>query len=544
MSSLEEAIMGIGADKSDSATDRSSEKNDTSGGDFESSLSDARNDSDRSDDSNNGASGSDSASGGLGEMSSHNDQTGTKSSDKNSLDKTGAKSASISDGLIASGGGDQFDAFAAVIDDEYQPNAVLGVQPGDANVSPSLRGNVVLAEATVDQPTQLDVAPDGDISEELTAEDIAAINDFMEAYSRSNKIGYGDFPGDVSFMDLDDLSEEDAAAKIGAHLDSYGPENEFGLEDALDLAVAYTAQGGTVDFGLIEQHPNLDVHDQAYVRVTEQHATAMAAASNTISVLNENGENFGAEIYESLRAIDVASSQPSLSPEQRFGLDPDVPFGVPPEQPTATPAGVVAYEIIKDYTRMLSTPAFVDSQKLSAMRETFRAAGYGPDIGTVSADIAKEDQFARAERRRELQAMTPYERMQAVLGDALEIGAPLIGGTIIGANGPLGSGSARGQRMNLRTLGLEGVRLRGKSYAGGRKALENAGFTLIERVRDGGGRTFELTRGGLTVRVHYDRATRSNKAHWHIEVNGQPYRIDHRGRPVPSDSGPAHIKGK
>jgi hypothetical protein len=95
---------------------------------------------------------------------------------------------------------------------------------------------------------------------------------------------------------------------------------------------------------------------------------------------------------------------------------------------------------------------------------------------------------------------------------------------------------------NLRALGLGSVKLAGRSYNAGRKALEQAGFRLTRTTRTGR-KVFENPRTGASV-VYDSRAalTPGQGPHWHIfDRAGRQY--SRSGRLVDSSEGAAHIPG-
>jgi hypothetical protein len=127
---------------------------------------------------------------------------------------------------------------------------------------------------------------------------------------------------------------------------------------------------------------------------------------------------------------------------------------------------------------------------------------------------------------------------EEALERALWAGVPWLFGKI---GKKVGAMRARGL-AKLRELGLGEVKLYGKSYNSGRKALENAGFVL-DRTTESGRRVFRHPRTG--AEVYFDSGGAlgpRQKPHWHIkDKGGQSF--DRGGRPVESDDGAAHIPG-
>ena len=186
----------------------------------------------------------------------------------------------------------------------------------------------------------------------------AATNTTANIAATDRQVGYGDKPGGVAVRDLDDLTKEDVAAKIDAHLKAYDPpQNRAPLKDALDLAVAYKAQGGIVDFDSIRNNPKLDGRSQAEVTVAEKYANTLAVASGNIRALNRESINYGAELYETLRTIDNAQQGPMLigDPKDRMA------FGLIVDQQMARIHHLSGVDIVKD----------------AAFQDVMKAAGYG-----------------------------------------------------------------------------------------------------------------------------------------------------------------------
>lgn len=106
---------------------------------------------------------------------------------------------------------------------------------------------------------------------------------------------------------------------------------------------------------------------------------------------------------------------------------------------------------------------------------------------------------------------------------------------------PLGLNSCKAAgKAKLRDLGLEGVDLAGKSFNSGRKALEGAGFKLVE-VTDTGRKVFTNASTGAKIAFDSGKAlTPFQKSHWHIfDKAGND--ISRSGRIVPSGKYGGHI---
>jgi hypothetical protein len=92
----------------------------------------------------------------------------------------------------------------------------------------------------------------------------------------------------------------------------------------------------------------------------------------------------------------------------------------------------------------------------------------------------------------------------------------------------------------LKTMGLEGVDLAGRSFNTGRKALENAGFSLTETTATGR-KVFTHPKTGAKVMYDSGDALVGNQApHWHIfDKAGNQY--GRSGRVVSGSENAAHI---
>jgi len=106
---------------------------------------------------------------------------------------------------------------------------------------------------------------------------------------------------------------------------------------------------------------------------------------------------------------------------------------------------------------------------------------------------------------------------------------------------PLGLTSCKAAaKAKLRELGLDGVKLAGKSFNSGRKALEDAGFKLVEITKTGR-KTFANSKTG--AKVHFDSGkalTPFQKPHWHIYDKGGAA-ISRSGKIVPDGKYAGHI---
>lgn len=175
--------------------------------------------------------------------------------------------------------------------------------------------------------------------------------------TNQEQAGYGDIVGGVAISDLGNRTEAEIVAKIDEHMGTYEPaQNPNALKDALDLAVAYKAQGGSVDFGRIQNDPKLDGRAQAEVAVAERRANILASASGSINALNDEGINYGAELYQTLKTVDNAQ------PDTVLAGDPSeaMAFGLILDQQVARRQHLSGVDIVKD----------------TAFQQVMSAAGY------------------------------------------------------------------------------------------------------------------------------------------------------------------------
>lgn len=110
------------------------------------------------------------------------------------------------------------------------------------------------------------------------------------------------------------------------------------------------------------------------------------------------------------------------------------------------------------------------------------------------------------------------------------------------ALGTVGGTVRLGGLSSLKSMGLEGVDLAGRSFNSGRKALENAGFVLTETTETG---RKVFTHPKTRAQVFYDSndaLVGSQKPHWHIrDLAGNRY--NRSGRIVGSSDESGHIPG-
>ncbi|RXK53554.1 hypothetical protein ESB00_17845 [Oleiharenicola lentus] len=144
------------------------------------------------------------------------------------------------------------------------------------------------------------------------------------------------------------------------------------------------------------------------------------------------------------------------------------------------------------------------------------------------------------------------DRLEALVNAGLKMGDAAMdaavsreatrGKSAINGSARRGSVSLKGLQQ-LRRLGLREVTLHGASYNSGRKALEAAGFKLVETTSTGR-KVFRHPRTGATVVYDSGDALVGNqKPHWHIyDSSGQGF--DRNGHPVDSSSNAGHIPAK
>jgi RHS repeat-associated protein len=99
---------------------------------------------------------------------------------------------------------------------------------------------------------------------------------------------------------------------------------------------------------------------------------------------------------------------------------------------------------------------------------------------------------------------------------------------------------AKAAARALKKLGLDGVRLAGRSFNSGRKALAKAGFKLTRVTKTG---RKEFTNAKTGAQVFYDSGealAAGQKPHWHI-VDAAGNRYNRTGRVVDSDDVAGHI---
>jgi hypothetical protein len=110
------------------------------------------------------------------------------------------------------------------------------------------------------------------------------------------------------------------------------------------------------------------------------------------------------------------------------------------------------------------------------------------------------------------------------------------------ALGTVGGTVRLGGLSSLKSMGLEGVDLAGRSFNSGRKSLENAGFVLTETTETG---RKVFTHPKTRAQVFYDSndaLVGAQKPHWHIrDLAGNRY--NRSGRIVGSSDESGHIPG-
>lgn len=229
----------------------------------------------------------------------------------------------------------------------------------------------------------------------------------------ATKVGYGDTPGGVPIGELRNLSPGHVRERVNSHLDAYQRGNGGSLDDALDLSVAYRAQGGgNSGFQAIHDRFGQASHEGLEATVAQRRADTLNTVSPYIRTLNGNNDNYGAQIYDALRTIDNAS-------------DPDA-------------AAFAAFRI--NGARSRTDMSGLGMSENAVFNGVMDAAGHGRQ--RLGASIANEqltlgDMAAQAREN----ANKPWSQIVSeAAGKFLDSGGPVYGGaaTIGGIRGPAG----------------------------------------------------------------------------------------------------------
>jgi hypothetical protein len=186
-------------------------------------------------------------------------------------------------------------------------------------------------------------------------------------------------------------------------------DRERALDDAVNAAYAWRAQGGTDDgFDRVRAQLVDSGADKTYVNVVQRRADQVVAsgASDFIRPLNNAGDNFGAPLQELQRAIDN---------------DPDH-----------------AYAFISRSVNYLQSTGVspVAGLEDAAFRELMSQMGYGKEVQEATIAYAQRSEQQRADERGAFSRMTFSERLSYLAGKALDSGMFIGAGSIPPGHSP------------------------------------------------------------------------------------------------------------
>src|SRR5262249_10513632 len=256
-------------------------------------------------------------------------------------------------------------------------------------------------------------------TEEVRAESAQAATEQAQAATEKPRVatyGYGDQPLGVRLSRLSSLSQDQALAYIESKF------NAGDLEGAINGAYAWSVQakgGDNAGFDLLLDRLGED-RDRFDVIVARDRATQVinSGIGGNIRVLNNNGENFGSQIYELQR---------------RIGNDPDN-----------------AYTYIQRYL------SYINADPLSGVRtiegggfkQLVNYMGYGRELEQVNQFAYVKSLQDYADERNMLAKMSTSEKLEWALGRAMDNGA---------AVGPE-TGAVLGTWFGAAVLGMVGFR--------------------------------------------------------------------------------------
>lgn len=241
-------------------------------------------------------------------------------------------------------------------------------------------------------------------------------------------IGYGDQPLGVPVSQISRLTSADAQAAVGARLDAFRAAatpaaQDAALQDALNGAYAFRVQGGDAGpFDRIAERVAGDPRAEVELKVARDRAEAIVAAgvSGNIRALNDNGVNFGAQLYALQRSVTN---------------DPDNALGPIGRALDGLRYGEGAGSAVNDI-------------QAGATRQALTGLGFGREVQDATALDAARTEAAQIQQRQALAAMTPAERLSYIAGQALDAGALTAGPTLamaLGGGRPWGpAGAATG----------------------------------------------------------------------------------------------------
>lgn len=228
-------------------------------------------------------------------------------------------------------------------------------------------------------------------------------------------IGYGDQPLGVPVSQISRLTSADAQAAVGARLDAFGAAatpaaQDAALQDALNGAYAFRVQGGDAGpFDRIAERVAGDPRAEVELKVARDRAEAIVAAgvSGNIRALNDNGVNFGAQLYALQRSVTN---------------DPDNALGPIGRALDGLRYGEGAGSAVNDI-------------QAGATRQALTGLGFGREVQDATALDAARTEAAQIQQRQALAAMTPAERLSYIAGQAADAGLAGLGGLALGMTG-------------------------------------------------------------------------------------------------------------
>lgn len=199
------------------------------------------------------------------------------------------------------------------------------------------------------------------------------------------------------------LTSADAQAYVGQRVDAFRTaatpgEQDAALQNALNGAYAFPVQGGDPGaFDRVAEGVAGDPRAEIELKVARDRAEAIVAAgvAGNIRALNDNGVNFGAQLYALQRSV---------------SNDPDNALGPISRALDALRYGEGAGSAVNDV-------------QAGTTRQALTGLGFGREVQDATAFDAARTEAAQIEQRQALAEMSSSERLSYLAGQALDAGA-------------------------------------------------------------------------------------------------------------------------
>jgi hypothetical protein len=315
------------------------------------------------------------------------------------------------------------------------------------------------------------------------------------------QIGYGDKPGGIPFGELHTKSPDDIRQQVNRNLDDYQKTgNPASFTGALDLAVAYRAQGGdNSGFDAINARFAPNSREGLEAKVAQRRADILYGGKGEIRALNKNGVNYGTQLYGMLRNIENSTD----------------------------PEGAAYRTARGTLVDLKNDPSGIGSSKSGAFRGVMDRAGYNRLVTEANLNIAKQTAQEQEDERIKLAQMSPGDRFRYLANKALDngMGFGAIAGITTGLATNFGRGpqpmrapASEGNRGGKAADGLNKAALMQKSTASREKPPEAQETEFKASSKEGASQTSSKTEpdvpGRVQSRINLRTGSQAEGAGW------------------------------